>query len=106
MWLTVGEAAFPGGALRWQDSGVTQAMALQESCLGQMALGVWGHLQGLSSVPQMQACLGQRKHTPVCCLGSTASMWTKTYKLKKKKVFPRASSEYGIFLCGEERRWR
>lgn len=43
---------------------------------------------------------GRENASPVCFLSSAVSMWTKNYKLKK---FPRASSECGIFLCGEEK---
>lgn len=82
--LTVGGAAFPGG-LWYQDRSASPATELQESRLGQVVRGVWRHLQGLFSVPQMHGMLGRRGNTPpVCCLISTVSMWTKDYKLLNK----------------------
>lgn len=83
-WLSVGGAAFPGG-LWCQDRRASPATGLQESRLGQVVLGVWGHLQGLFSVPQMHGMFGaEGTHLPVCCLISTVSMWTKNYKLLNK----------------------
>lgn len=68
-WLSVGGAAFPGG-LWCQDRSASPATGLQESRLGQVVLGVWGHLQGLFSVPQMHGMFGaEETHLP-CAVSS------------------------------------
>lgn len=67
--LTVGGAAFPGG-LWYQDRSASPATELQESRLGQVVRGVWRHLQGLFSVPQMHGMLGaEETHLP-CAVSS------------------------------------
>lgn len=88
MWLTVGEAAFPGGALRWQDSGVTQAMALQESCLGQMALGVCGDIYKVSLLCLRCRHVWGRENTLPCAVSAPQLLCgPRPINLKKKKFF-------------------
>lgn len=57
-------------------------------------------------MPQMHDMFGAEETHLLCAVSALQFLCGPRTINFKEKGFPRASSDYGIFLCGEEKLWR